>query len=477
MKKRPEQGEPRTPAIRRVHLDTKQTNQRSSGFMTRLAGFFRLDMPVTRRDFRHFSARLWPVAMVMVLLLSAGGTALLTSKPPVMPRTGETSRMVQAERSELVLADTELDTYNVISRGNLNRQTVSTIVITETTESQPVATAATEPHDAANATLETIGKRITGTSLSTQPEVDVSSATTNDLPVLPAEIAVAVSVEPTVDVNGVVLEKLAPDQFAAVDQRMYIKVNLARVRSEPVSTATAVATAAYADRVTRTGIGSDWSRIRLADGKTGYVLSEFLTATAIAKPTPTPTPKPTATPTPKPTPKPTAKPTPKPTVTPTPKPVATTTATTTTATSPTTTPTTPATGGISAADQAKMIALAKSALGVPYVYSGSSMSGFDCSGFTRYIYTTMFHITLPHSSREQSLSSGIALAKPFSLSAMKVGDIICFDWSSPSGVCDHVGLYIGGGQYIHASSSAGKVVESTLNLSRNPIVAIRRIIK
>lgn len=123
-----------------------------------------------------------------------------------------------------------------------------------------------------------------------------------------------------------------------------------------------------------------------------------------------------------------------------------------------------------------MIALAKSALGVDYVYGGSSMSGFDCSGFTRYIYLTMFNIKLPHSAKDQCLYSGIALEEPFSLAQMRVGDIICFDWSSPYGVCDHVGLYIGNGQYIHASYSRDEVVESTLNLSRNPIIAIKRII-
>ena len=123
-----------------------------------------------------------------------------------------------------------------------------------------------------------------------------------------------------------------------------------------------------------------------------------------------------------------------------------------------------------------MIALAKSALGVDYVYGGSSMSGFDCSGFTRYIYLTMFNIRLPHSAKDQCLYSGTALAKPLSLSAMRVGDIICFDWSSPLGVCDHVGLYIGDGQYIHASYSNDQVVQSTLNLTRNPILEIKRII-
>ena len=120
-----------------------------------------------------------------------------------------------------------------------------------------------------------------------------------------------------------------------------------------------------------------------------------------------------------------------------------------------------------------MIALAKSALGVHYVYSGSSMNGFDCSGFTLYIYKTMFNITLPHKASEQSRNSGKPV--PINLASIRIGDILCFDWTG-DGVSDHVGLYIGGGQYIHASSSNGKVLQSTVNFDRNPIVAIRRII-
>ncbi len=126
-----------------------------------------------------------------------------------------------------------------------------------------------------------------------------------------------------------------------------------------------------------------------------------------------------------------------------------------------------------------MIDLARSLIGTRYVYAAMSpTAGFDCSGFTSYIYKTLFAIKLPHSSRDQS-----RLGVQVSSSEIEVGDILCFDWSGSDGICDHVGLYIGNGQYVHASSSdrtyftdSGAVKEATVNFSRNPIISIRRII-
>ena len=137
--------------------------------------------------------------------------------------------------------------------------------------------------------------------------------------------------------------------------------------------------------------------------------------------------------------------------------------------------------GSSLTDEQKQatVDLAKSLIGKPYVYAAMSPSiGFDCSGFTAYVYKTVFGIKLPHSSRDQA---GIGVS--VSSAEIAVGDILCFDWFYGDGVCDHVGLYIGDGKYIHASSSnrtyfsdSGAVIEATVSFGKSPVISIRRII-
>ena len=93
-------------------------------------------------------------------------------------------------------------------------------------------------------------------------------------------------------------------------------------------------------------------------------------------------------------------------------------------------------------------------LGTRYVYGGASAGGFDCSGFTMYIYK-QFGYNLPHSATSQWLS-GMG-AKIYSISELQPGDLVFFnDPSRNAGkACSHAGIYIGNGQHIHASSSRG----------------------
>jgi cell wall-associated NlpC family hydrolase len=89
---------------------------------------------------------------------------------------------------------------------------------------------------------------------------------------------------------------------------------------------------------------------------------------------------------------------------------------------------------------------ARQLLGVPYSYGGSSPStGFDCSGFVRFVYDH-FGIELPHSSYAQ-----FQLGRRVGRGSLEPGDLVFFD-----GV-GHVGLYIGGGQFIHAPHSGTSV--------------------
>lgn len=118
----------------------------------------------------------------------------------------------------------------------------------------------------------------------------------------------------------------------------------------------------------------------------------------------------------------------------------------------------------SSASGSAVIAYAKQFLGCKYVYGGMSPSGFDCSGFTSYVYKH-FGYSLNRTSSGQR-SNGVAVSK----SNLQAGDILCFN--------GHVGLYIGGGSFIHAANPSKGVIISSLSESyyaKNYITA-RRIL-
>ena len=96
-------------------------------------------------------------------------------------------------------------------------------------------------------------------------------------------------------------------------------------------------------------------------------------------------------------------------------------------------------------------------LGTRYVYGGASPSGFDCSGFTMYVYK-QFGYFLPHTATGQ-WQSGIG-TRVYSISELQPGDLVFFnDPSRNAGkACSHAGIYIGNGQHIHASSSRSNSV-------------------
>ena len=83
--------------------------------------------------------------------------------------------------------------------------------------------------------------------------------------------------------------------------------------------------------------------------------------------------------------------------------------------------------------------------GTRYRYGGVSRGGFDCSGFTRHVYAK-HGVRLPHSSRAQA-----AVGRPVSRDQLQEGDLVFFH-TTRRGI-SHVGIYIGNGKFIHASSS------------------------
>ncbi len=111
-----------------------------------------------------------------------------------------------------------------------------------------------------------------------------------------------------------------------------------------------------------------------------------------------------------------------------------------------------------------IVQFAKQFLGNPYVWGGASLTnGADCSGFTMSIYRN-FGIYLPHSSRAQA-NCGTRI----STSELKPGDLIFYGSGSS---INHVAMYIGGGQVIHASSKKTGIKISNA-FYRNPICATR----
>jgi peptidoglycan DL-endopeptidase CwlO len=125
------------------------------------------------------------------------------------------------------------------------------------------------------------------------------------------------------------------------------------------------------------------------------------------------------------------------------------------------TPVTALAGGSAAAQTAVSTAMAQ--IGDPYVWGAGGPNAFDCSGLTQYAYAAA-GINLPHSSRMQS-----TMGVPVSRAALQPGDLLFF--YSP---VSHVGMYIGNGQMVHASTSGVPVKTASID-SMGSFSGARRI--
>jgi len=100
-----------------------------------------------------------------------------------------------------------------------------------------------------------------------------------------------------------------------------------------------------------------------------------------------------------------------------------------------------------------VVGIAMQYLGVPYVWGGASPSGFDCSGFTMYVYAQV-GVSLPHNAAMQ-----YGMGSAVSRDQLAPGDLVFFNGLS------HVGMYIGGGQFVHAPHTGDVVKISSLSES------------
>lgn len=94
---------------------------------------------------------------------------------------------------------------------------------------------------------------------------------------------------------------------------------------------------------------------------------------------------------------------------------------------------------------------ALSLTGIKYTYGGSSPeTGFDCSGFVRYVFQQATDLTLPHGARAIS-----QLGQSISMEQLQPGDLVFFN--TLKSAFSHVGIYVGDNRFIHAPSSGGNI--------------------
>lgn len=108
-------------------------------------------------------------------------------------------------------------------------------------------------------------------------------------------------------------------------------------------------------------------------------------------------------------------------------------------------------------------------LGIKYKYGGTTEKGFDCSGFTRYVFNEM-GIDLNRTSRDQATQG-----KEVEKKDLRKGDLVFFKTNGKS--ISHVGIYIGDGKFAHSSTTKGTIVSSMSDKYYAPIfVTARRVL-
>jgi cell wall-associated NlpC family hydrolase len=109
-----------------------------------------------------------------------------------------------------------------------------------------------------------------------------------------------------------------------------------------------------------------------------------------------------------------------------------------------------------------IVALVRAQVGRKYKHGGESPRyGFDCSGLVHYVMAAL-KIDLPRTAKDQAR---FGLGVPKDTTELKPGDLLTFGYDK-KGV-SHIGIYVGDGRFVHASSAAGRVIESPLD---RPIV-------
>ena len=102
-----------------------------------------------------------------------------------------------------------------------------------------------------------------------------------------------------------------------------------------------------------------------------------------------------------------------------------------------------------------VVAVARAQLGTRYRLGGESPRAFDCSGLVQYVMRALDY-SLPRTAREQAT---VGIAIPTDTAQLRAGDLLLF---GRKGKVTHIGIYVGDGRFVHASTTAGRVIESPL---------------
>ena len=117
-----------------------------------------------------------------------------------------------------------------------------------------------------------------------------------------------------------------------------------------------------------------------------------------------------------------------------------------------------------------IVSLARAQIGTRYRTGGESPNkGFDCSGLVQYVMAAL-NLNVPRTARQQA-KTGLAVSRD--TSRLLPGDLLTFGKGKKGGI-SHVGIYVGDGRYVHASSVAGRVIESAINRPYSPLIKIWR---
>ncbi len=117
-----------------------------------------------------------------------------------------------------------------------------------------------------------------------------------------------------------------------------------------------------------------------------------------------------------------------------------------------------------------LVQMARAQVGTRYITGGESPDrGFDCSGLVQYVLAGL-NLQIPRTARQQA-SVGLAIKRD--TSRLLPGDLLTFA-KGKKGKISHVGIYVGNGKYVHASSVAGKVIESSIDRPFSPLIKMWR---